>query len=502
MKEKLIDYLDNHPSLLTDYATLSAELDGSPKTIKKLLNQLDDNNLYKTIRKPLLNKILIISYTQLYRLPLANPTTKDKKLAAKLFPINYTIPDKQRTKAGMNAYKAEYVLLSRKEQQDNLLFMQAEEQHNSYNYNETFAKLDNPEETYLVYLASRIYDTYAIAFDKMYYDWFLEDKAHGIYSGSDASRGQGKIYHKETFQSLKIPYLGTRTYQLAKKLLDTTRLYKVSVPAYIYAIMSRYAWRSSHTKAKAYVPSLEQMTDEKHTNLFKKIMNQREYAWVKTNKDLPYSDLGNTGVMVAISAYRNFLTNKPQLSEPMFSIDNNSSNRAYQNYYYDTLRQINDLHLPPTYHYWATYYLNTMVGLAMGTLSHVNYRANLVLNYLINKTSGIKETYNQWVAEDNGDAVNASQDLFTFLGKDLELLPELKQEQYESLILDSLDDFYAVIDNYNNGSVNDLVFLELTRANHSAKIDLPGLIRVLTPVMLLTQSGLIDRTKIKELYGD
>ena len=131
MKEKLIDYLDNHPSLLTDYATLSAELSSSPKTIKKLLNQLDDNNLYKTIRKPLLNKILIISYTQLHRLPLANPTAKDKKLAAKLFPINYRISDKQRTKAGMNAYKAEYVLLSRKEQQDNLLFMQAEEQHNS-----------------------------------------------------------------------------------------------------------------------------------------------------------------------------------------------------------------------------------------------------------------------------------------------------------------------------------------------------------------------------------
>ena len=266
--------------------------------------------------------------------------------------------------------------------------------------------------------------------------------------------------------------------------------------------MSRYAWRSSHTKAKAYVPSLEQMTDEKHNSLFKKIMNQREYAWVKTNKDLPYSDLGNTGVMVAISAYRNFLTNKPQLAEPMFSIDNNQANRAYQNYYYDTLRQINDLHLSPTYHYWATYYLNTMVGLALGTLSHVNYRANPILNYLINKTAGIKDTYNQWVEEDSGDAVNASQDLFTFLGKDLALLPELKQEQYESLVLDNLDDFYAVIDNYKDESVSDLVFLELTRANHSAKIDLPGLIRVLTPVMLLTHSGLIDRTKIKELYGD
>ena len=121
---------------------------------------------------------------------------------------------------------------------------------------------------------------------------------------------------------------------------------------------------------------------------------------------------------------------------------------------------------------------------------------------MINKTSGIKDTYSQWVAEDNDDAVNASQDLFTFLGKDLELLPGLKQEQYESLVLDSLDDFYAVIDNYKDEYVNDLIFLELTRANHSAKIDLPGLIRVLTPVMLLTQSGLIDRNKIKEIYGD
>ena len=158
--------------------------------------------------------------------------------------------------------------------------------------------------------------------------------------------------------------------------------------------------------------------------------------------------------------------------------------------------------MSPAYHYWATYYLNTMVSLALGTLSHVNYRANPVLNYLINKTSGIKDTYNQWVSEDNDDAVNASQDLFTFLGKDLALIPELKQEQYESLVLNDLYDFYAVIDNYKDESVNDLIFLELTRANHSAKIDLPGLIRVLTPVMLLTHSGLIDRTKIKELYGE
>ena len=53
MKEKLIDYLDNHPCLLTDYATLSAELDSSPKAINKILNQLDDNKLYKTFHKPL-----------------------------------------------------------------------------------------------------------------------------------------------------------------------------------------------------------------------------------------------------------------------------------------------------------------------------------------------------------------------------------------------------------------------------------------------------------------
>ena len=117
---------------------------------------------------------------------------------------------------------------------------------------------------------------------------------------------------------------------------------------------------------------------------------------------------------------------------------------------------------------------------------------------MINKTSGIKDTYSQWVSEDNDDAVNASQDLFTFLGKDLALIPEVKQEQYESLVLDNLDDFYAVIDNYKDESVNDLIFLELTRANHSAKIDLSGLIRVLTPVMLLTHSGLIDRIKIKK----
>ena len=43
MNDKLIDYLDKHPCVLTDYETLSAELDSSPKTIKKLLNQLDDN---------------------------------------------------------------------------------------------------------------------------------------------------------------------------------------------------------------------------------------------------------------------------------------------------------------------------------------------------------------------------------------------------------------------------------------------------------------------------
>ena len=86
MKDKLIAYLDNHPCLLTDYATLSAELDSSPKIIKKLLKQLDDDKLYKSIRKPLLNKILITSYNYLNQLPLANPTTKDKKLSAKLFP--------------------------------------------------------------------------------------------------------------------------------------------------------------------------------------------------------------------------------------------------------------------------------------------------------------------------------------------------------------------------------------------------------------------------------
>lgn len=489
----------------TTLSDLSNQLGVSTLNIRRQLKSLVRENEYRYYYKHSSRGeyITITSSKILDDLPLIKLTKTDKALLDSLFNTEPT--EFLRKKHEVESYKAEVGLMSKWQKQDNLVFTHAIKENSILNYQETFAKLsENSKDAYQVYLVSRIYDTYAIAFDKQYLKWYTEDLAYNKNKRQDEQRllrGRGRTYHKNNFQSLKPPFIGTNAYELSQLLIKTAKSFRVSVPAYVYTILANYAWKNANGYGSPFVPSLAQITDEKRQGIFSRIMKRREYAWEKTNKDFPYSDLNDTAVMYAISVYRlNLMNNK---SDDYYMINyptNNQATLSYQSYYLDCIRQINDLHLNPSDTFWAKTYLREQVSLALGILSNASYRLSPILNYLINKHNGIKSVYKQWVKEDNGNQVEASQDLFTYLGQDVQTAPMQSREDYENKVIHNLDNFMAVCQLSKNNPIADLYLLELTRQGHTAKLNLPGLIKELTPIMFLTDKGLIDRDKIKEIY--
>lgn len=489
----------------TTLSELSNQLGVSILNVRRQLKALDRTNEYRYYYKYSSKGeyINITSSKLLDDLSLIKLTKTDTALLNSLF---NTEPTKFLRKGHeVEAYKAEVGLMSKWQKQDNLVFTNAIKENSILNYQETFAKLsENSKDAYQVYLASRIYDTYAIAFDKQYLKWYKEDLAYNKNKRQDEQRslrGRGRTYHKDNFQSLKPPFIGTNAYTLAQLLIKTAKSFRVSVPAYIYTILASYAWKNANGYGSPFVPSLAQMIDEKRQAIFSHIIKRREYTWEKMNKDFPYSDLNDTAVMYAISIYRlNLMNNEPNEEFIINYPTNNQASLSYQAYYLDCIRQINNLHLTPNETFWAKTYLKEQVSLALGVLSNASYRISPILNYLVNKHNGIKSVYKQWVNDDNGDQVEASQDLFTYLGQDVQTTPMQSREDYENKVINNLDNFMAVCQLSKNNPIVDLYLLELTRHGHTAKLNLPGLIRELTPIMFLTDKGLIDRNKIKEIY--
>lgn len=486
--------------LKTSVDKLAKALDTSESTIKRQLNTLvKKGSITKVTKKGNNGGLALFMATDLDKLKIARETKPNLKLSDLLFPKEgtYEPTGARRNKEEMAEYNAEKLKMANEIKRYNQLFQEAFNHFKGFDYNETFGKLDNASEVYRVFLASRVYDAYTIAFDKRYREWYREDKELG--TKVKYTRGREKIYHNSTYRSLKMPFLGTRAYTYAKKLVDTADMLKISVPAYVYNIMERYAWKNAYGYSKPYVPSLNQITDKNHLDMAQKFLAQREYNWLVNGHQYSYDTMNSTDVMYATLAYNLFTaksTITPNDVEPIFSQTDTAI--GYARFYDYALAEIDKLDLSENDKFWYYQYAKEQVALAVGSMTPAYKRMSPILSYLVNNNNGIYKTYKEWVKEDGGDATQAAMDLYGSIGKDVNTTSyPMSQESYEDEVIDNLDDIQAIHDEYKAGTMRDVMSLELTRKNNYARLNVQQVIKELTPVLRLSDKGFINRQEIK-----
>lgn len=484
--------------LKTSIETLSESLGLSESTVKRSLAKLiDEGKIVKVSKRGHMGGIALFEPEDLDNLRLVKKTKTNENLLDILFPKTGTYEPKgiRRTKEEMSAYKAEQLQMSKKLQQDNKIFTDALSHFNAFDYNETFGKLDTAKEVYRVFLASRVYDTYAIAFDERYVSWYKEDSKLG--DKVKWTRGRARSFHQSSYRTLKIPFLGTRAYTFAKKLVDTADSLKISVPAYVYNVMERYAWKNASGYSKPYIPSLNQITDVNHVDMVQRYMVQREYDWLQNGHQYSYYQLENTDVMYAVSSYMLFTDGgelTPNDIEP--NITQTAEGTAYGNFYDSALNEISKLNLSDNERFWYNQYVKEQVSLATGSISRAYKRTSPILAYLVNSKGGVMDTYKEWVKEDGGMQEQASQDLYASTGKDIKAGYGLSKELYEEEVIKHLDDIISIHKEAKQSQVRDLMSLELTRKNRYVRLNIQKLIKDLTPILGLSDSGFINRTEI------
>lgn len=486
--------------LKTSIEQLADKLNTSTSTIKRQLKKLRDNKVIVQVTKRGNNGgIVLFEQVDLDNIKIAKYTKPNNDLVDLLFPKEgtYEPTGARRNKEEMAEYNAEKLKMAKEIKQSNQLFQEAFNHFKGFDYNETFGKLDKSDEVYRVFLASRVYDAYAIAFDKRYREWYREDKELG--TKVTYTRGREKIYHNSSYRSLKVPFLGTRAYTFAKKLVDTADALKISVPAYVYNIMERYAWKNASGYSKPYVPSLNQITDKNHLEMAQKFLVQREYNWLTNGHQYSYDTMNTTEVMYATLAYELFtkkLSITPNDIEPIFSQTDTSI--GYARFYDYAIAEIDKLPLSENDKFWYYQYTKEQVALAVGSMTPAYKRMSPILAYLVANRNGIYNVFKSWVKEDGGDATQAALDLYGSIGKDSATASyPISNESYEDAVLDNLDDIQAIHEEYKSGAMRDIMSLELTRKNHYARLNVQQVIKQLTPILRLTDKGFINREEIK-----
>lgn len=489
--------------LKTSVAQLATELGVSESKVKRDLAKLvKEKELIKITKRGNNGGIALFDPKDIDKLKLVSDKLKNnQKLMETLFPKEgtYEPTGARRNKQEMEAYRAEQLEMEEAIRHDNQVFQAAINKFKGYDYNETFAKVNNSEEVYRVFLASRVYDTYAYAFDKRYVEWYKQDKELG--DKVKYTRGRSRLYHTEFYHSLKIPFIGTRSYTYAKKLVDCADELGVSVPAYVYNVMERYAWKNAMGYSKPYVPSLNQITDKNHYAMIKKFKIQREYDWLTNGHQYSYTTLEDTNVMYAVKAY--MLYSKGFSITPNdihVNISQTDDAVAYGRFYDYAMAEVAKLDIPEDDKYWYYQYVKEQVALATGSINRAYKRVSPILAYLVSAKGGVMDAYKQWVEEDGGVATQAAQDLFHSTAKDLKTGYEPTRELYEQGVLDNLDDMIDINKHHGVLSIKDVYGLELTRSNHYAKVNVQEMIKTLIPILRLSSRGFINREEIKKEF--
>lgn len=503
----MLDYINNNLKdfdgisyLKTTYEELSKQLNISESTVKRNLKALKERNeIIVVVKRGRNGGIVIMPTNKLDEIALANPTKRDKKLLENLFPITsaYIPTGARRTKEEMIAYNAEKQLMAHKLKEENKIFEDAWKTLKPYDYNETFAKIDNSEERYLVYLASRVYDAYAIHMDTY---WYKQYNAWKNANDGSEQRGKGSRYHREGYRSLKTPFLGTRAYTYAEKLVNTAKEFKVTVPEYVWAVMSYFKYLDDKKGNHAITPTLAQITNENNVAHFKASIRYKENEWLANGHHYETPTLDDVNIAYALRAYNGYINEKyPSIikSTPVFPQTDYGT--AYGRYWDNAKLAIEELDIDEDTRWWANQYLDEQVSLAVGSMPKYHHVLSPIMNYLNNNDNGLIAEYRSWKAEDGGVTDNNIKEFSDAFGTDFRV-KNLSREERWRVAEEDLDTAIEIKSMNHGYNIVDVYTLEFTRAHRPVRTSLTKLIKMLTPIMGLNRLGFIDREKIMEDY--